>query len=134
MSKMTEPDADLDCDPICRELDRWSNRLARMLLRLGARPGIPIATVGIPPVEAVVTRRAIHKIGALAVPVDGPALLPHIAIGVTIKADRPALGDAVSWLVLDDRATLVQYLTSSDAPLTDPNLTDPDHYPVTYAA
>lgn len=37
-----------DCELNYAELDRWSNRLARMLLRLGAHPGARIAIAETP--------------------------------------------------------------------------------------
>jgi len=108
--------------PDQRELDRWSNRIARMLLQRGARPGDYIATAGLPVLEGAVTRWAIAKIGATPVPAaDGP-LRDRAVIGVTTRARRTEPADTVSWLVLDDHSTLVDYLTGSDAPITDAEL------------
>ncbi|MET7767093.1 AMP-binding protein [Nocardia sp. NPDC005366] len=106
-----------DCDLTYRELDAWSNRLARVLLELGARPGARIAVAVEPAIEAAVTRWAIAKTGAT--PVDGDAVPFGIDLGVTTKARRGKLSDSVGWLVLDDRSTLVRYMTGSDAPITD---------------
>ncbi|MEU8900982.1 AMP-binding protein [Nocardia sp. NPDC048505] len=101
-------------------LDRWSNRLARVLLARGAAPGTRIAVAVDPAVEFVVTRWAIEKIGATVVSADSAALGGRL--GVTTKEDRGALTDAIDWLVLDDRSTLVGYLTGSDAPITEADL------------
>ncbi|MFD7843664.1 hypothetical protein ACFV4K_12125 [Nocardia sp. NPDC059764] len=40
------------------------------------------------------------------------------AVGVTVWARRGGLGDAVTWLVLDEPATLRKYRSTSDTPLT----------------
>ncbi|WP_405179885.1 AMP-binding protein [Nocardia sp. NBC_01377] len=106
-----------DCDLTYGELDAWSNRLARVLVELGARPGTRIAVAVDPAIEAAVTRMAVAKTGATAV--DGDLVPFGIDIGVTTKARRAVLSDSVDWLVLDDRSTLVRYMTGSDAPLTD---------------
>ncbi|RBO82163.1 AMP-binding protein [Nocardia puris] len=110
---VSTPDGDLTY----RELDGWSNRLARVLLELGARPGARVAMAVQPAIESAVTRLAITKTGATPVPAAADA-----ALGVTTKAGRDALADDIGWLVLDDRSTLVRYLTGSDAPLTDDEL------------
>ncbi|MBH0776867.1 AMP-binding protein [Nocardia bovistercoris] len=107
----------VDCDLTYRELDAWSNRLARVLLELGAGPGVRIAVAVDPAIEAAVTRMAIAKTGA--VEVDGDLAPFGVDLGVTTEARRAALSDSVRWLVLDDRSTLVRYMTGSDAPITD---------------
>ncbi|MQY18585.1 hypothetical protein [Nocardia macrotermitis] len=110
---VTGPDA-----PDPRELDRWSNRLARMLVEEGAGPGSWIVTAGLPSLERAVTRWAIAKVGATATPAVCTDTRGRAHLGVTTKAARPTLSPDITWLVLDDRATLVRYLTGSDAPLT----------------
>nr|WP_280499720.1 dTDP-4-dehydrorhamnose reductase [Nocardia farcinica] len=45
--------------------------------------------------------------------------MPAPAFGITTEDARGGLGDGIAWLVLDDRSTLLRYLTGSDAPLTD---------------
>ncbi|MEV6275422.1 AMP-binding protein [Nocardia sp. NPDC051832] len=100
-------------------LDRWSNRLARVLLARGAAPGTRIAVAVEPAVEFVVTRWAIEKIGATAVSADSAI---GVRLGVTTKDDRDGLSGKIAWLVLDDRSTLLGYLTGSDAPITDADL------------
>ncbi|APB00407.1 AMP-binding protein [Nocardia seriolae] len=111
-----------DCELNYAELDRWSNRLARMLLRLGAHPGARIAIAETPQLEAVVSRMAIAKTGATPVPLTTETTLARADFGITTKAGRELITDASRWLVLDDRSTLVQYLTGSDAPLTEAEL------------
>ncbi|MBY8859688.1 hypothetical protein K7711_24695 [Nocardia sp. CA2R105] len=105
--------------PDPHELDRWSNRLARMLVQEGAGPGSWIATAGLPPLERAVTRCAIAKIGARPTPAVCTDTRGRAHLGVTTKAARPGLSDDVTWLLLDDHTTLVRYLTGSDAPITD---------------
>ncbi|MGW4093311.1 AMP-binding protein [Nocardia sp. NPDC004750] len=106
------------CDLTYAELDRWSNRLARLLLRLGAGPGTRIAVAIDQAIESVVAERAATKIGAIAVPVtdDGSYAL-GTSVGVTTKDQQPESVEAITWLVLDERSTLQRYLTSSAAPL-----------------
>ncbi len=108
--------------PDYRELDRWSNRIARMLLQLGAGPGAVVATVGLPQVEGAVTRWAIAKIGATVVRSTCAEPRHDVKVGVTTRARRSELTDHVRWLVLDERSTLAGYLTGSDAPITDDEL------------
>lgn len=107
-----------DCELTWTDLDRWSNRLARLLVQRGARRGVRIAMAVPAPIEAAVTRAAITKTGAIPAPaVDESA--PRADLGVTTRAQRRHLADATDWLVLDDRSTLLGYLTGSDAPLGD---------------
>ncbi|MEV6431913.1 AMP-binding protein [Nocardia sp. NPDC051463] len=106
-----------DCELTFRELDLWSNRLARLLLARGAGPGVRIAVAVTPAVEATVTEWAIAKTGAVAVAAGTPT--HGAAFGVTTKAQRGELADSLGWLLLDDRSTLVHYMTGSDAPITD---------------
>lgn len=103
-----------------RELDSWSNRLARVLLGRGAGPGAVVAVAVEPLIEDLVTRTAVAKIGATAVPAGTE--VPAPVLGVTTEDTRGALGDTIPWLVLDDRSTLLRYLTGSDAPITDADL------------
>ncbi|AYF77613.1 hypothetical protein D7D52_31635 [Nocardia yunnanensis] len=111
-----------DCELSTAELDRWSNRLARMLLRLGAHPGARIAIAETPQLEAMVARVAITKTGATPVPLTTETTLARADFGITTKAGRDLITDPSRWLVLDDRSTLVAYLTGSDAPLTESEL------------
>ncbi|WP_194824002.1 AMP-binding protein [Nocardia sp. XZ_19_231] len=96
------------------DLDRWANRLARVLLGRGAEAGDRIAVAVDPRIEAVVAEAAVRKIGAIPVsPTNGAAT----GFGITTKANRAQFADNGNWLVLDDRSTLQRYLVSSDAPL-----------------
>lgn len=100
------------------DLDRWANRLARLLLTRGAEAGDRIALAVGPRLESVVAEAAVRKIGAIPVPLtDGASTAPGAGFGITIRARRGELDDSVDWLVLDDRSTLQRYLVSSDAPL-----------------
>ncbi|MFD4353253.1 AMP-binding protein [Nocardia sp. NPDC058518] len=100
------------------DLDRWANRLARLLLARGAEAGERIALAVDPRIEAVVAEAAVRKIGAIPVSLtDGASTAPGAGFGITTKARRAQLTDGADWLVLDDRSTLQRYLVSSDAPL-----------------
>ncbi|MEU4341617.1 AMP-binding protein [Nocardia sp. NPDC023852] len=119
-----------DCALTYAELDRWSNRLARLLLGIGAGPGSRIAIAIDQPIESVVAERAAVKIGAITIPVtDDSFFAPGTTVGITTEALRPELTDKIDWLTLDGRSTLQGYLTSSDAPLGDADL-----YPLPKAA
>lgn len=109
----------IDCALTYAELDRWSNRLGRLLLGLGAGLDSRVAIAIDDEIEAVVAERATVKIGAVPVPATGDdSYALGTTVGVTTKARRPELTDAIDWLVLDDRSTLQRYLAGSDAPLT----------------
>ncbi|MEU2038181.1 AMP-binding protein [Nocardia niwae] len=107
-----------DCDLTYAELDRWSNRLARLLLAIGAGPGTRVAVAIDQTIESVVAERAVTKIGAIAVPVtEDRSYALGTPVGVTTKEQRPEPTDEITWLVLDERSTLQRYLASSAAPL-----------------
>ncbi|WP_280364548.1 AMP-binding protein [Nocardia wallacei] len=108
-----------DCELTWTDLDRWSNRLARLLVQRGARRGVRIVMAVPAPIEAAVTRAAITKTGAIPALAADDESTPRADLGVTTRAQRGHLGDAIDWLVLDDRSTLLGYLTGSDAPLGD---------------
>lgn len=100
------------------ELDRWSNRLAHLLMSLGATQGTPVAVALSPSVESIVARTAISKIGAkvvLIAPGTDDVAAQSIAVGLTMRTHRAELSDAIEWLVLDDLATVRRYMTVSDA-------------------
>ncbi|KAF0846567.1 AMP-binding protein [Nocardia caishijiensis] len=101
------------------DLDRWANRLARLLLGRGASAGDRIALAVDPRVEAVVADAAVRKIGAVPVRVEEQS---DTGFGITTRSRRAELSDTVDWLVLDDRSTLRRYLVSSDAPLSGTDL------------
>ncbi|MFI9506591.1 amino acid adenylation domain-containing protein [Nocardia sp. NPDC052566] len=97
-----------------RELDERSNRLARTLIRTGARPETLVVLALRRSIESVLAVWAVAKTGAAFAPVDPAYPAERIAqiladsaatIGITTAALAPALPDAVRWLVLDDPAT-----------------------------
>jgi non-ribosomal peptide synthetase component F len=100
------------------ELELWSNRLARLLISIGAREGASVAMVLSASVESVVARSAISKTGATVVQGDSVAG-QVIKVGVTTKSHRAALSNDIDWLLLDDLSTVRRYMTSSDAPVTE---------------
>ncbi|MGW1738536.1 amino acid adenylation domain-containing protein [Nocardia sp. NPDC001965] len=107
-------------------LDRWSNRLARVLVGYGVGPETLVA-LGIPrTVESVATVLAVTKTGAAFVPVDPgypAARITHMlsdsgaALGLTLAEYRDRLPDGVRWLALDDAEIREQVLRASSAPL-----------------
>lgn len=102
------------------ELDRWANRLARVLIARGAAVHARIALAIDPQIEATVAASAVVKLGATPASVaEDASTVPGAYLGITTKARRPELSDAIDWLLLDDRSTLQRYLVSSDAPITD---------------
>lgn len=101
------------------DLDRWSNRLARVLMSMGAGRGADVVMALPSSVESVVTLWAAAKIGAALGAVDADSAAEviaagHVRVGVTIRSHRDELPDTIDWLVLDDSSTLVQYMTVSD--------------------
>ncbi|WP_169812539.1 non-ribosomal peptide synthetase [Nocardia acidivorans] len=112
-----------------RELDEWSNRLARTLIAQGAGPGEIVALGLARSVESVVATLAVAKTGAAYLPVDvrHPAdRIRHmladsgVRMGLTTAADRALLpGDpAVRWRLVDDIPP-----GESTAPVTDSDRT-----------
>ncbi|WP_062985004.1 hypothetical protein [Nocardia anaemiae] len=102
------------------ELDRWANRLARLLIARGATAHTRIALAIEPQIEATVSAAAVRKLRATPAQLADDAAAVHgAAIGITTRARRAELSDAIDWLILDDRSTLQRYLVSSDAPITD---------------
>ncbi|MEV5832763.1 amino acid adenylation domain-containing protein [Nocardia sp. NPDC052112] len=112
-------------------LDRWTNRLARVLIERGVGPETLVA-LGIPrSVESVATMLAVAKAGAAFVPVDPlyPAQrISHMltdsgaALGITLTAHRDQLGPLfrrgdAEWIVLDDADFRGRVLDTSDAPI-----------------
>ncbi|ONM50128.1 non-ribosomal peptide synthetase [Nocardia donostiensis] len=108
-------------------LDRWSNRLARVLIERGVGPENLVA-LGIPrSVESVATVLAVAKTGAAFVPVDPnypPQRIAHMLsdsgakLGLTLAEHRDGL-PAAEWLVLDDPVTRGRVLAASGDPITD---------------
>ncbi|NNH69215.1 amino acid adenylation domain-containing protein [Nocardia uniformis] len=109
-------------------LDRWTNRLARVLITQGVGPETLVA-MGIPrSAESVAVMLAIAKAGAAFVPVD-PNYPEHrivhmltdsgAAMGITLAAHRQHMPDGASWTVLDAPSFRRKVLGTSDAPITD---------------
>ncbi|MEV0342421.1 amino acid adenylation domain-containing protein [Nocardia sp. NPDC050713] len=104
-------------------LDRWTNRLARVLIGHGVGPETLVA-LGIPrSVESVASVLAVAKAGAAFVPVDPlyPAgRISHMltdsgaALGITLAEYRDELPDGVEWIVLDDAEFRAGVLAASD--------------------
>ncbi|MBH0779872.1 non-ribosomal peptide synthetase [Nocardia bovistercoris] len=107
-------------------LDRWTNRLARVLIARGVGPETLVA-LGIPrSVESVASVLAVAKAGAAFVPVDPlyPAhRIEHMltdsaaALGITLADYRADLPDGAAWIVLDDTDLRAEVLAASDAPI-----------------
>ncbi|NKY51767.1 non-ribosomal peptide synthetase [Nocardia vermiculata] len=107
-------------------LDRWTNRLARMLIALGVGPETLVA-LGIPrSVESVAVTLAVAKAGAAFVPVD-PNYPEHrithmltdsgAALGITLAAYRDRMPVGSEWAVLDEPKLRQRVLRTSDAPI-----------------
>ncbi|TQM32345.1 amino acid adenylation domain-containing protein [Nocardia bhagyanarayanae] len=104
-------------------LDRWTNRLARVLIGHGVGPETLVA-LGIPrSVESVASVLAVAKAGAAFVPVDPlyPAgRISHMlsdsgaALGITLAEYRDELPDGIEWIVLDDPEFRAGVLAASD--------------------
>ncbi|PPJ39467.1 non-ribosomal peptide synthetase [Nocardia nova] len=94
-----------------RELDEYSNRLARLLIRRGVGPEDVVA-VGIPRCpESVTAVWAVAKTGAAFLPVDPGYPRERIThmmadsravVGVTVASVRARLPDDIEWLIADD--------------------------------
>ena len=94
------------------DLDRWSNRLSRIILDLGARPDSRVALALEPTIESVVVGWAIAKIGAVGVSSADTA-----PIGITTRDMRASLPNSITWLVLDEPATMRRYMTADASAL-----------------
>ncbi|WP_160095646.1 non-ribosomal peptide synthetase, partial [Rhodococcus sp. T7] len=99
-----------------RELDRLSNRLARLLVERGSGPETVVALALPRSIEFVIAVWATAKSGAAFLPVDPTypaARIGHMLtdsgaqIGITASSYRAALTQAcsASWIELDDAAT-----------------------------
>ncbi|MFH5211842.1 amino acid adenylation domain-containing protein [Antrihabitans sp. NCIMB 15449] len=94
-----------------RELDERSNRLARVLIRSGARPETFVAVALTRSIESVSTVWAVAKTGAAFVPIDPKHPEDRIVhmltdsgaiVGVTTAEIRAGLPGELDWLELDD--------------------------------
>ncbi|WP_051133296.1 AMP-binding protein [Nocardia paucivorans] len=106
------------CDLTYSEWDRWSNRLARVLLRFWGESGGRVAIAIDSPIERVVAVRAVIKIGGTPVyPDSAETFASDTRLGITTTQRRAELPETIDWLVLDDNTILRHYLAGSDAPL-----------------
>ncbi|MGW4119094.1 amino acid adenylation domain-containing protein [Nocardia sp. NPDC004711] len=109
-------------------LDRWTNRLARVLIGYGVGPETLVA-MGIPrSAESVAVMLAIAKAGGAFVPVDPnypEQRISHMlldsgaAVGITLSGYRERMPDAANWTMLDAPSFRRRVLASSDAPIRD---------------
>ncbi|MBB5916260.1 amino acid adenylation domain-containing protein [Nocardia transvalensis] len=108
------------------QVDRATNRLARMLLAAGAGPETVVA-VGVPrSIRSVLAVLAVVKAGAAFLPVD-PAYprsrKEHMLadsgarLGVTVRECRADLPDRPDWLVLDDPWVTDRLDALADSPI-----------------
>ncbi|MEV0294627.1 amino acid adenylation domain-containing protein [Nocardia sp. NPDC050710] len=111
-----------------RELDAWSNRFARVLLRRGIGAEVFVVLALTRSIESVVAVWALAKTGAAFAPLDPNypvERIEHILadskapIGVTVRATGETLPGTIDWLLLDDLNTIRRVMTVSDAPITD---------------
>ncbi|WP_245649526.1 non-ribosomal peptide synthetase [Nocardia shimofusensis] len=108
-------------------LDRWTNRLARVLIEAGAGPETLVALGFTRSVEAIAAMLAVAKAGAAFVPVDPlypPDRIAHMladsgaALGLTLAESRAALPAESGWILLDDNDFRTAVLAASPAPIT----------------
>ncbi|MEV6135639.1 amino acid adenylation domain-containing protein [Nocardia sp. NPDC051990] len=107
-------------------LDRWTNRLARVLIESGVGPET-LVVLGIPrSVESIATMLAVAKAGAAFVPVDPLYPAQRIsymltdsgaALGITLAAYRDQMPGDAEWIVLDDAEFRGRVRDTSDVPI-----------------
>ncbi|MGV9822300.1 amino acid adenylation domain-containing protein [Nocardia xishanensis] len=111
-----------------RELDAWSNRFARVLLRRGIGAEVFVVLALTRSVESVMAVWALVKTGAAFLPLDPNypvERIEHILtdskapIGVTVRATGETLPSTIDWLLLDDLNTIRRAMTVPDDPITD---------------
>ncbi|WP_232852257.1 non-ribosomal peptide synthetase [Nocardia acididurans] len=117
-----------------RELTGYCNRLARVLIAVGAGPERTVA-ISIPrSAESVLAMWAVAQTGAAFVPIDPsyPAdRIEHmirdsgVVAGVTVAGSRSGLPDRVRWHVLDDPATEKAMAAASSAAVTEADRSAP---------
>ncbi|GAB0103133.1 hypothetical protein JMUB6875_21050 [Nocardia sp. JMUB6875] len=97
------------------ELDAWSNRLARVLLRRGIGREQFVVLALPRSIESVVALWAVAKTGAAFLPVDPGHPIDRIehvlsdsraALGITLREIGAGLPGLVDWLMLDDPDTI----------------------------
>ncbi|KAF0846969.1 non-ribosomal peptide synthetase [Nocardia caishijiensis] len=114
-----------------REIDEQSTRLARALLRRGARPD-RITAVALPrSLAGVVALWAATKAGTAFLPIDPNLPAGRIEfllsdsgaqIGITDTATAPTLPDGTDWLIVDDEHTRRGVAAESPEPITEPRV------------
>ncbi|WP_413767046.1 non-ribosomal peptide synthase/polyketide synthase [Rhodococcus pyridinivorans] len=111
-----------------RELDTWSNRIARRLVELGARPDGIVALAFPRSWEMVLAVWSVAKTGAAYTPVDPeyPAeRVTHMlddssaVFGLTTGEYATGLSSATEWIRLDDPEFVDACASYPDGPLTD---------------
>ncbi|OZG25974.1 non-ribosomal peptide synthetase [Williamsia sp. 1138] len=94
-----------------RDVDEWTDVLARLLADRGARPETFVAVAVPRSLDSVRAVWAVAKTGAAFVPIDPhyPAdRIAHMlsdcgaALGITTRDQRPGLPDSVTWVVLEN--------------------------------
>ncbi|MFF0609642.1 amino acid adenylation domain-containing protein [Nocardia tengchongensis] len=111
-----------------RQVDEYTNRLARVLIADGAGPETTVA-IAIPrSMESVLGMLAVAKTGAAAVPID-PGYpsdrIEHMlgdsgaVAGITVAAVGASLPDRVDWMVLDSVETVGRRAAQDAGPITD---------------
>ncbi|WP_280419908.1 amino acid adenylation domain-containing protein, partial [Nocardia carnea] len=110
------------------ELDAWSNRLARVLVRRGIGREQFVVLGLTRSLESVVALWAVAKTGAALLPVDPNHPVDRIEhmlsdsrapIGLTVHEIGERLPDGVDWLVLDDLDTVRRMMTVADSAVTE---------------
>ncbi|WP_280242010.1 non-ribosomal peptide synthetase [Nocardia abscessus] len=110
------------------ELDAWSNRYARVLLRRGVGREVFVVLALTRSLESVIAVWALAKTGAAFAPLDPNYPVERIEhmlsdskapIGVTVTATGETLPSTIDWLLLDDLNTIRRVMTVSEAPITD---------------
>ncbi|MGV9666679.1 amino acid adenylation domain-containing protein [Nocardia niigatensis] len=111
-----------------RQLDERSTRLARVLLRHGARRGQVVACVLPRSLATTVTLWAVAKSGAAFLPIDPTLPADRIdfllsdsgtVLGLTDTSTGRGAPDGVEWLILDEERTLSAVDSASARPITD---------------
>ncbi|MEU8900981.1 amino acid adenylation domain-containing protein [Nocardia sp. NPDC048505] len=111
-----------------RDLDAWSNRFARVLLRRGVGAEVFVVLALTRSIESVVAVWALVKTGAAFLPLDPNypvERIEHILtdskapIGVTVHATGETLPGSIDWLLLDELNTIRRVMTVSADPITD---------------
>ena len=111
------------------ELDAQSNRVANLLIRLGAGPGKKVLWCGPNSPEVVAVMTATRKLGAVAVPLNY-RLTPEEALYVINHSDAEVAyvdyEHAPMFAGLRDRLEKVRHLVAVGGPAPDGMLTDAD--------